>query len=210
MPMRLYDINTAFRDAYPDYQPAESAVHPWARSYPGLQKGMPRYDVLNMPPWSLFFADDITFGHKVRGARPRMLFAYDVVTGGMRRRYFRQLGVVYGSASAAKRWENTLHPWLEKVGFKQGDNDKCVFYHAERKCIVITYVDDLLVRAERADVEWFMAELAGRFDCKNPQYLDVGKPLDHLGMTVFRDDKGVYVTMEGWWRFTQPAWRFRK
>ena len=84
VPMRLFDINSGLRDAYAEYQPPASAVHPWARSYPGLQEDMPRYDLLNMPPWSLAFCDDITLAHKVKGGRPRMLLAYDCVTGGIR------------------------------------------------------------------------------------------------------------------------------
>ena len=43
------------------------------------------------------------------------------------------------------REEREGYPWPESQGFKQGRNDKCVFYHPERKCIVITYVDDLLI-----------------------------------------------------------------
>ena len=39
---------------------------------------------------------------------PRYLRLKDPVTGTVR--YFRQLGVVYGSASASKRWMETLHP----------------------------------------------------------------------------------------------------
>ena len=49
-----------------------------------MEKDQPRYDLLSMPPWSLFFADDITFGHKVKGGRPRMLLVYDCVTAGYR------------------------------------------------------------------------------------------------------------------------------
>ena len=77
--MRLFDINSGLRDVYAEYQPPTSSVHPWARSYPGLQEDMPRYDLLNMPPWSLAFCDDITLAHKVKGGRPRVLMAYDCV-----------------------------------------------------------------------------------------------------------------------------------
>ena len=84
VPMRIFDINSGLRDEYAEYEPPVSAVHPWARSYPGLQKDMPRYDLLNMPPWSLAFCDDIALAHRVKGGRPRMLVAYDCVTGGIR------------------------------------------------------------------------------------------------------------------------------
>ena len=68
---------------------------------------------------------------------PRYLKVRDPVSGSWR--YFRQYGPVYGSSSAPKRWENTLHPWLESQGFVQGKNEKCVFYHPTRKVVVITY-----------------------------------------------------------------------
>jgi hypothetical protein len=127
---------------------------------------------------------------------PRYLKVRDPVTKVWR--YFRQYGPVYGSSSAPKRWENTLHPWLEAQGFKQGKNEKCVFYHPERKVVVITYVDDLLVRGPDAEAKWFMDALCKRFTCKDPQWLAPGSPLDHLGMTVFSNERGVFVTMEGY------------
>jgi hypothetical protein len=126
----------------------------------------------------------------------RYLKVRDPVSGSWR--YFRQYGPVYGSSSAPKRWENTLHPWLESQGFVQGKNEKCVFYHPMRKVVVITYVDDLLVRGPDRQAKWFMDALCRRFKCKDPQWLAPGTPLDHLGMTVFRDERGVYVSMEGY------------
>ena len=45
-------------------------------------------------------------------APPRYLLLPDPVTG--TNRYFRQLGVVYGSASSSKRWQDTLNGWLVK------------------------------------------------------------------------------------------------
>ena len=47
-------------------------------------------------------------------APPRYLCLPDPVTG--TNRYFRQLGVVYGSASSSKRWQDTLNGWLVKPG----------------------------------------------------------------------------------------------
>ena len=44
-------------------------------------------------------------------------------------RYFRQRGVLYRSQSSAVRWQRTLHPFLESIGFVQGKNEPCAFYH---------------------------------------------------------------------------------
>ena len=49
---------------------------------------------------------------------PRYLMLKDPVSGA--HRYFRQWGVVYGSCSALRRWQDTLHPWIESQGFADG------------------------------------------------------------------------------------------
>ena len=62
----------------------------------------------------------------------------DPVTRSMR--YFWQRGVLYGAASSAKRWGRTLHGWLtgKDAGFTQGANEKCAFYHKERRLSLLT------------------------------------------------------------------------
>ena len=62
----------------------------------------------------------------------RYLKVYDPVLGVWR--YFRQLGNLYGSSSAGKRWEKTLVAWLTSKGidFVQGKNEKSAFFCARR------------------------------------------------------------------------------
>ena len=115
-------------------------------------------------------------------------------------RYFRQWGVLYGSKSSSVRWQRTLHPWLESIGFRQGFNEPCAFYHPERKIRLLSYVDDLLTKASRADAEWFYKQLFERSDCKEVQWLTADKPLDHLGMTIFMDETGVFISMQDYIR----------
>ena len=49
-------------------------------------------------------------------------------------RYFRQIGNLYGSSSAEKRWEKTLVAWLTSKGidFIQGKNEMSAFFFARR------------------------------------------------------------------------------
>ena len=56
------------------------------------------------------------------------LKVYDPVLG--RWRYFRQIGNLYGSSSAGKRWEKPLMAWLTSKGinFIQGKNEKSAFF----------------------------------------------------------------------------------
>ena len=43
-------------------------------------------------------------------------------------RYYRQTGCIYGEVSAPMRWQETLAPWIESLGFIQGANEPCAFY----------------------------------------------------------------------------------
>ena len=90
----------------------------------------------------------------------RYLVIKDPVT--KRMRYFRQFGPLYGSASSSVRWENTLHPWLVSVGFEQGKNEPCVFWHRERKLLVVSYSDDLLCRGRQEEADWFVTKVGGK------------------------------------------------
>ena len=93
--------------------------------------------------------------------------------------YYRQSGPIYGEASAPVRWEDTFGDWLVgDMKFERGDNEKCVFYFPSRDLLVITYVDDVFVDGERADIEWFFKELDKRFDCKEAEWLSPINPVD--------------------------------
>ena len=133
---------------------------------------------------------------------PRYLMLPDPVTG--TKRYFRQLGVVYGSASSPKRWQDTLNGWLVKPekqgggGYVQGKNDPCMFYHPRLEVALATYVDDMAVRGQRPNAEKAFEAIQNRFKCKDVHWLGVGSPLDHLGMTFFQDEKATYLSMENY------------
>ena len=133
---------------------------------------------------------------------PRYLMLDDPVTG--TKRYFRQLGVVYGSASSSKRWQDTLHSWLVKPeaegggGYEEGKNDPCLFYHNRLGVSLATYVDDMAVRGARAQAEEAFQAIQARFKCKSVHWLTRESALDHLGMTFFQTDKGTYLSMENY------------
>ena len=120
--------------------------------------------------------------------------------------YYRQLGPIYGEASAPVRWENTITPWLTDedqkdpeveppMGFTRGDNEPSVFYHEEKDLLVLLYVDDVLVDGEEADVKWFFDRLGDRFQCKEEEWLSEQSPLDYLGMEIIQKDGRLHLSM---------------
>ena len=67
--------------------------------------------------------------------------------------YYRQSGPIYGEVSAPKRWEDTIAPWFESMGFKRGENERSCFYHEGRDLLILLYVDDCLADGDEADVK---------------------------------------------------------
>ena len=106
--------------------------------------------------------------------------------------YYRQLGPIYGENAAPVRWEQTIVPWLESQGFEPGHNDPCVFYHPGKDLLILLYVDDILCDGEEDDIKWFFKKLStkhgGRFECKEPAWLSIDTPIDHLGMEIIMDE----------------------
>ena len=115
---------------------------------------------------------------------------------------YRQLAPIYGENSAPKRWEETLFPWLVKpcekggCGLARGENEPCVLYSKERDLLITVYVDDILCDGKQEDIQWFFDKLAGRFECKEPEWLSKDNPLDFLGMDISMDDDNIYLSME--------------
>ena len=79
-----------------------------------------------------------------------------------------------------------------------GKNKLCVFYNKSTGVLVETYVDDCLGEGPTAETEKFMTVLAVRFKCKLPVWFGIRSPIDHLGMTFFEMEQGVYLTMENY------------
>ena len=76
------------------------------------------------------------------------------------------------------RWQNTLFPWLEALGFEPGKNEKSIFYLPERDLTILVYVDDCLAVGEEEDIKWFWKLLGDRFECKDEEWLTPDTPLD--------------------------------
>jgi hypothetical protein len=116
--------------------------------------------------------------------------------------YYRQLGPIYGEASAPVRWEDTLAPTLEKHGFDRAQNEPSVFRHPIRDLLVLLYVDDTLIDGDDASIQYFDETLDQEFDCKELHPLKQNLRLDFLGMEISRDTEHLYLSMESYTRLS--------
>ena len=128
---------------------------------------------------------------------PRYLVLYDPVL--KTRRYFRQLGNLYGSKASGKRWQNTFFRWLnsdeDELKFTQGANEPCCFWDASRNLLVLTYTDDVIAFGPDKHVRDFMAKLHNKFECKPEEYLSETNPIDFIGMDLCKNEKCLYISM---------------
>ena len=111
-------------------------------------------------------------------------------------KYYRQISSIYGEKSAPMRWQNTLFPWLEALGFEPGKNEKSIFYLPERDLTILVYVDDCLAVGEEEDIKWFWKLLGDRFECKDEEWLTPNTPLDYLGMEISIDENYLWIGMK--------------
>ena len=108
--------------------------------------------------------------------------------------YMIQKGVIYGEKSAPRRWLDTLCPVLLKLGFTQGENERCAFTNTEGLHILV-YVDDLWMSGSKSEVLKFVELLRRRFKAKEVSWLTKETPIDFLGMLFRMDNDRIYLSM---------------
>ena len=98
---------------------------------------------------------------------------------------------LYGLKQASRQWNTELTGFLLKFGFKQSQNDNCLFIFDRDDCflMLLVYVDDLLIcgDAERK-IEELKLELDKKFTIK-----DLGEAKYFLGLEIIRTGSGIFL-----------------
>ena len=123
-------------------------------------------------------------------------------------RYYDQRKPLYGSCSAPKRWQDTIAEYLTLPvsdggpGFVRGHNAPAVYQrkpHSDLGALtLVIYVDDILLFGKKADQLAFYIILRRKFKCKEVKWLTKESPLDHLGVTLYKDDEFIWMSMENY------------
>ena len=87
----------------------------------------------------------------------------------------RLLRCMYGTKSAATRWEDTYTRALGRLGFAQGRASPCCFAHKSRDLKVVVHGDDFTVLGRDEDLDYFQHGIRGEFDVKVRGRLGSGK-----------------------------------
>jgi hypothetical protein len=154
--------------------------------------------------------DDITSAfcqsHKYGDGIDRFLKLHSPLDGVWR--YFDQHKPLYGACSAPVRWQDTFAEWITSSesdggpGFVRSMNAGSIYYQPprpERKALLLVlYVDDIMLIGRKSDQLSFYGQLTARFQCKPVQWLEPGKPVDYLGITIHQDTEYTWICMEAY------------
>jgi hypothetical protein len=106
---------------------------------------------------------------------------------------------MYGLIQSAKLWYNELTRYLLGQGFKKCPSDDCIlikYQEGKQPIIVILYVDDILIMANRKEDRYWVKDILEQ------QYKKVtvteGARLPYLGMTIIRTDDGFEICMQAY------------
>jgi transposase InsO family protein len=91
---------------------------------------------------------------------------------------------LYGLKQAGRAWHSVLDAKLRSLGFVPSFADPCLYIRRRggRTCMVLTYVDDILLAGSTADVAKITADLSQSF-----AMTDGGEPKTFLGVHFARD-----------------------
>ena len=94
---------------------------------------------------------------------------------------------IYGLVQAARQFWKKIVDKMQEGGFKLSEADPCMLYKEDEKgvCIIIIYIDDMLIIGKEEAIDDAIKVLQGHFQVKEPMSLE-----DYLGVQIVQSDDG--------------------
>ena len=94
---------------------------------------------------------------------------------------------IYGLVQAARQFWKKIVDKMQEGGFQLSEADPCKLYKEDERgiCIIIIYIDDMLVIGKEEAIDVAIKEFQGHFQVKDPTSLE-----DYLGVQTVQSDDG--------------------
>ena len=88
---------------------------------------------------------------------------------------------IYGLVQAAKRFRKKIVDQIQEQGFQLSKADPCMLYREDesRVCIIIIYIDDMLIIGKEEAIDAAIKVLQGHCQVKDPTSFE-----DYLGVQI--------------------------
>eukprot|EP00973_Karenia_brevis_P037396 5156352-Karenia_brevis.AAC.1 len=101
---------------------------------------------------------------------------------------------LYGTRDAAHNWVEEVARFMKKAGFERGRYNPCIYKHRSRELELMVHGDDFVSVGEKADLDWFRAELGKRFKVKTAKVGTCGDQVSEARVL----NRILRVTEKGW------------
>ena len=94
---------------------------------------------------------------------------------------------IYGLVQAARPFWKKIVDKMQEGGFQLSKADPCMLYKEDERgiCIIIIYIDDMLIIGKEEVIDAAIKVLQGHFQVKDPTRLE-----DYLGVQIVQSDDG--------------------
>ena len=94
---------------------------------------------------------------------------------------------IYGLVQAARQFFKKIVIKMQEGGFKLSEADPCMLYKEDEKgvCIIIIYIDDILIIGQEEAIDDAIKVLQGHFQVKDPTSLE-----DYLAVQIVQSNDG--------------------
>ena len=94
---------------------------------------------------------------------------------------------IYGLVQAARQFWKKIVDKMQEGGFQLSEADPCMLYreHERGICIIIIYMDDMLIIGKEEAIDTAIKVLQGHFQVNDPTSLE-----DYLGVEIVQSDDG--------------------
>ena len=94
---------------------------------------------------------------------------------------------IYGLVQAARQFWKKIVDKMQEGGFKLSEADPCMLYKEDEKgvCIIIIYIDDMLIIGKEEAIDDAIRILQGHFQVKDQTSLE-----DYVGVQIVQSDDG--------------------
>ena len=102
---------------------------------------------------------------------------------------------MYGLKQSPRMWQQHFASVAASLGFERLKSDSNLYFHPERRCYMLCYVDDLLIFGDKKTTEFLFSELQKQLCLRSEGVLEPGTSISFLGHCITRREDSIEMSM---------------